>query len=131
LWRIRDDFGNGVLIRRFAGIRGAKAQASILWADGKRSEVEDVNDLLTAIETAPDWFWMVLVAGLIIAVMVRNQRQAYAYGVWDATHTPDSPAVTTVLNSVERRAWRDGEVAHLFATDVQLASTSRKRHPSL
>jgi hypothetical protein len=87
-----------------------------------------MNDFYIAMDTAPDWLWMAIVVGLVIALMVRNQRQAYAYGVWDATHTPDAPAVTSVLNTVERRAWKDGEVAHLFATDVQLASTSRKGH---
>jgi hypothetical protein len=87
-----------------------------------------MNNFFIAMETAPEWLWMAIVVGLVIALMVRNQRQAYAYGVWDATHTPDAPAVKSVLNTVERRAWRDGEVAHLFTTDVQLASTSRKRH---
>jgi len=87
-----------------------------------------VDDLYITLQSAPDWLWMAVVVGLVIALMVRNQRQAYAYGVWDATHRPEAPAVVNVLNTVERRAWRDGEVAHLFATDVQLASTSRKRH---
>ena len=87
-----------------------------------------MDDLYITIQSAPDWLWMAVVVGLVIALMVRNQRQAYAYGVWDATHRPDAPAVVNVLNTVERRAWRDGEVAHLFVADVQLASTSRKRN---
>lgn len=87
-----------------------------------------MNNPILAIEGAPEWVWVAIVVGLLIALMVRNQRQAYAYGVWDATHAPNSPAVRTVLNTVERRAWRDGELAHLFATDVQLASTVSKRH---
>ena len=52
-----------------------------------------MNDLLTTLESAPEWVWMIVLVALVIALMVRNQRQAYAYGVWDATHTPASPAV--------------------------------------
>ena len=87
-----------------------------------------MDNLVFVIQSAPEWVWVAIVVGLVIALMVRNQRQAYAYGVWDATHTPHAAAVTAVLDTVERRAWRDGEVAHLFATDVQLASTVHKRH---
>jgi len=87
-----------------------------------------MNDLLTTLESAPEWVWMIALVALVIALMVRNQRQAYAYGVWDATHTPSSPSVISVLDSTERRAWKDGEVAHLFATDVQLIGTAGKRH---
>jgi hypothetical protein len=87
-----------------------------------------MNDLVMTLESAPEWVWMIILVALVISLMVRNQRQAYAYGVWDATHTPESPAVIHVLDSTERRAWKDGEVAHLFATDVQLIGIAGKRH---
>ncbi|HVJ06836.1 MAG TPA: hypothetical protein VM554_00455 [Acidisarcina sp.] len=86
-----------------------------------------MDSLFWTMDQVPAWLWIAAAVGLVIALMVRNQRQAYAYGVWDAIHSPNAPAVKEVLNTVERRAWRDGEVANLFATNVQLTGTTSKR----
>ncbi len=87
-----------------------------------------MSTLVWAAEAAPQWLRVAIVVGLVIAIMIRNQRQAYAYGVWDATRNPDSQGVRTVLNKVERWAWRDGEVAHLFSSDVHLVGTKSEQH---